>query len=217
MMLAFQRRIFVAFRDAFTVAALALLAPATEGADAGGRGFDPREIYLLPSYCKYTQIYRDNLPGGKDPAEIERLTNSMGHTFIHMHHYCWALQTSNPARLAADAPDIRRHDLLLAIGDFDYVIERAPKDFSLLPEIHTKKGEALIRMNRAAEGILEFQRAIKLKADYWQAYAAMSDYYKETGQPAKAREALDQGLSVAPNAKALKVRLADLHAPKGKR
>src|SRR4051812_39160268 len=32
--------------------------------------FDPREIALLPPYCIYTQVFRDNVPGANDPAEI---------------------------------------------------------------------------------------------------------------------------------------------------
>jgi hypothetical protein len=45
----------------------------------------------------------------------------------------------------------------------------------------------------------------------------MSDYYKETGQLAKAREWLEKGLSVAPNANGLTRRLAELDGAKDKR
>jgi tetratricopeptide (TPR) repeat protein len=217
MRLGFQRRIFATFRDILAAAALALLVPVQVEAQEGGRGFDPREIYQLPMFCKYTQIYRKHVPGGNNPAEIERWTALMGDTFRHMHHYCWALQTSNRAAFESTTREEKIRWLTDSIGDLDYVIQRAPLDFPMLPDVLSKKGDVLIRLDRAGEGMLEFQRAIKVKPEYWQAYAAMSDFYKETGQIAKAREWLEKGLSAAPNAKALKERSAQLDSASGKR
>jgi len=214
---ALRRRILVVFPQIFAVAVLALFAPASRSADDGGQGFEPREIYMLPVYCKYTQIYRKNLAGGNNPAEIERYTKLMGDTFNHLHHYCWALQTSNRAVFETNNPHEQVRWLKASINDLEYVIQRAPLDFPLLPEILTKKGEVLIRLDRAGEGLLEYERAIKIKPNYWQAHAAMSDFYKQTGQLGKAREWLEKGLSVAPNAKALKERSAQLDSAKGKR
>src|SRR5581483_449641 len=88
----------------------------------------------------------------------------------------------------------RKHYLTNSIGEFDYVIYRVPTDFKLLPEILTKKGENLIRLERSAEGIEQLERAIALKADYWPPYAALSDYYSSVGEPAKARKWLEEGL-----------------------
>lgn len=217
-MLAFQRRIFMTFPLAAALA-LALLAPMlAQAADDGGRGFDPREINRLPPYCKYTQIYRKNLPGGDDPAEIERWTRQMGgNIFSHMHHYCWALQTSSPTRLSPLSRDMRRHNLLLAVGDIDYVLSRVPDDFYLLPEIRTRKGEVLVMLDRGGEGLSEFQRAVEIDPNYWPAYAGMSDYFRDTGQIAKARQSLEKGLSAVPNTRALTRRLAELDAAGGSR
>jgi tetratricopeptide (TPR) repeat protein len=216
MLLAFQRRISVtsSFREIFAAAALALLVSMHVEAQ---QTYDPSQIYMLPVYCKYTPIFRERVPGGNNRAEIERWTTSMGSTFNHMHHYCWGLMASNRAAFLSDTRQDRMHNLSVSINEFDYVIQRAPLDFALLPEILTRKGESLIRLDRAGEGMLEFQRAIKIKADYAPAYAAMGDYYKETGQLAKARESLEKGLSAAPNAKALMRRLAALDSAKGKR
>jgi len=196
---------------------LAALAPAQSRAQDNGRGFDPREIHMLPMYCKYTQIYRRHLPGGDNPAEIARYTETMGDTFRHMHHYCWGLQTAYRAAFISTTREDKVANLSLSLGDFDYVLDRAPPDYPLLPEIHTKKGEALIQLDRAGEGLLEFQRAIKLKPSYWQAYAASSDYYKTTGQTAKAREWLEKGLEAAPNAQGLRQRMTEINTAKGKR
>src|SRR5258708_19443158 len=211
----FQRRISVTspFREIFAAAALALLASMHVEAQT----FEQSLVYMLPVYCKYTQIFRDRVSGGNNRAEIERWTTSMGATFNHMHHYCLGLMASNRAAFFSNTREDRIHNLSNSVEQFEYVIERPPPDFPLLPQILTKKGESLIRLDRAGEGVLSLQRAIKIKADYWAPYAAMSDYYKETGQLAKAREWLQKGLSVAPNANGLTRRLAELDGAKDKR
>ena len=212
-----QRRISVtgSFRNILAAVgfALALLVPIHVEAQ---KTYDPSLVYMLPVYCKYTQEFRDHVPGGSNRAEIERWTTLMGATFNHMHHYCWGLMGSNRAAFLTNTREDRAFNLNISITEFDYVIKRAPPDFSLLPEILTRKGESLIRLGRAEEAMLEFQRAIKIKADYAPAYAATSDFYKETGRLAKAREWLEKGLSAAPNAKALTRRLAELDKLKDK-
>ena len=195
--------------------AFALLGPASLHA-AQSRTYSPREIAMLPPYCKHTQDFRESVPGGNDPAEIERWSALMGGTFIHMHHYCYGLVAANRATLST-AQQQRMFQLDTSIREFDYVIEHAPSDFVLLPEIIWRKGESLIRVGRAPHGILELQRAIDLKRDYWPPYAALSDYYKDTGDLRKAREWLERGLSASPNAKSLTRRLADLNTPQSKR
>jgi tetratricopeptide (TPR) repeat protein len=103
-----------------------------------------------------------------------------------------------------------------SIAEFDYVINRAPPDFKLLPEILTKKCENLIRMDKGPQGVLECERAIAFKPDYWPPYAAMSDYYRNIGDLAKAQKSLEEGLLVTPDVNALKRRMAELDAAKEK-
>jgi len=124
---------------------------------------------------------------------------------------------TNRALLFTRAPQHRTFYLDSSISEFDYVISYAPRDFILLPEILTKKGENLIRLGRASQGALELLRAIELKPDYWPPYAAVSDYYKEIGEIAKAREWLEKGLSVTPDVKALRLRMAEIDGAKDKR
>jgi hypothetical protein len=181
------------------------------------QGFDSREVAMLPRYCIHTQLFRDHVPGGNNPAEIKRWYSVMGETFHAMHHYCWGLMKTNRALILARTQQSRRYYLNDSIGEFDYVIDRAPKSFILLPEILTKKGENLIRLGRAPLGLKELTSAIELKPDYWPPYAAMSDHYKATGDIEKAREALEQALSFSPDAKGLKTRLMELDALKDKR
>jgi hypothetical protein len=180
-------------------------------------GYDPRELALLPRYCIHTQLFRDNVPGGNNPDEIKRWYLVMGGAFHNMHHYCWGLMKTNRAIFLARSQQYRTFYLNSSITEFDYVIRAAPLDFKMLPEILTKKGENLIRLDRGPQGISELERAIALKPDYWPPYAAMSDYYRKIGDLAKAREWLEEGLSASPNTKALMRRLAELNAPQSKR
>ncbi len=217
MMPAFQDRISVtgSLREIFAAAGftLALLAPMHAEAQ---QAFEQTLVYMLPVYCKYTQDFRGRLAGGNNREEIARWTSSMGDTFNHMHHYCYGLMDVNRAAFLSRTREDRAFNLNSSITEFDYVIQRAPPDFSLLPEILTRKGESLIQLDRAADGMFELQRAIKIQANYTPPYAAMSDFYKKTGQLTKAREWLEKGLSAAPNAKALIRRLAELDDLKGK-
>ncbi|HMF52151.1 MAG TPA: hypothetical protein VK603_26065 [Candidatus Saccharimonadales bacterium] len=169
---------------------------------------------MLPRYCAYTQAFRDHVPGGNNPGEIQRWSSILGETFHHMHHYCWGLMKSNRGVLLARDEQSRRFYLNDSIGEFDYVIAHAPPGFVLLPEFFMKKGENLIRLGQHGSGILQLLRAIELKPDYWPPYAALSDHYKKTGDLKNAREVLQKGLSASPDATVLKERLANLDAVK---
>jgi hypothetical protein len=60
------------------------------------------------------------------------------------------------------------------------------------------------------------EQAIALKSDYWPPYAQLSDFYKANGDPGKARETLEKGLALTPDAKALNRRLVELKDAKPK-
>jgi hypothetical protein len=180
------------------------------------RGFDPREVAMLPRYCLFTQDFREHVPTGNNPAEIQRWYDALGPTFHALHHYCYGLMKTNRGTFLARDPKVRQFYLRDAISEYNYVIERAPDDFPLLPEILSRKGENLIRVGQPAVAVEEFERAIELKPDYWVPYAQLSDYYKDSGDKAKARELLERGLASAPDAKGLKRRLDELGAPPAK-
>jgi tetratricopeptide (TPR) repeat protein len=197
---------------ALLAASLALLS----AGPAESQSYEPADVALLPPYCKHAQLFRDKVPGGNDPAEIKRWYTVLGGTFHHMHHYCWALMAANKAITAGSKQ--RRNSLFdVAIRDIDYVLQRAPRDFVLLPEILTKKGQNLIKLGNLAQGLLVLQQAVEVKPDYWPPYATAADALKETGQSAKAREWLEKGLAAAPDTPALQRRLAELGGDKGKR
>lgn len=177
--------------------------------------YDPREMAMLPPYCKYTEDIKLKVPAG-NPEEAARWRSVMGPTFGAMHHYCWGLMKSNRGLILARTRQARMGWLSLSIPEFDYVIANATPDFKLLPEILTKKGENLIHLEQAGPGIQALTRAIELRPDYWPPYVAMSDYYKRTGDTKTAREVLEKALSFSPNSTTLKTRLAGLETGKDK-
>src|SRR5690348_12225733 len=92
------RRGVVATLSLFAVATLSLFASSlTFGEIIAGypddfaNAYDPREVAILPAYCKYTQLFRQHVPGGNDPVEIERMYATLGPGFHALHHYCWAI------------------------------------------------------------------------------------------------------------------------------
>jgi hypothetical protein len=170
---------------------------------------DPREVAMLPKFCVHTRTFRESVPGGNNPREIKQLQAVSGPTYDALHHYCWGLMKTNRALFLTNEKRVKEFYLRGANSDFDYVIVRAAADFPLLPEILTKKGENLALL-RDTSAELVLRRAIEVKRDYWPAYAALSDHYRGTGQLAKSREVLEQGLSLVPDAKPLSTRLSQL-------
>jgi tetratricopeptide (TPR) repeat protein len=172
--------------------------------------YDPREVAMLPKFCPYTTLFNEKVPGGNNLEERDRWRSMFGPTWQHLHHFCWGLMKTNRAVLLARTEQARRFYLGDAIGEFDYVIQRSPEDFLLLPEILARKGQNLIRLGQGPKAIMVLERSAELKPDYWPPYAYLSDFFLETGNVSKAREYLERGLAVDPNLAPLKRRLEEL-------
>jgi tetratricopeptide (TPR) repeat protein len=185
---------------------------------AAQRQYDPKQLALLPPYCRYTQYYRESVPGANDPKQVERWTSLMGaQNFPHLHHYCWGLESSNRALYFSSTKLDRERELTQSVREFDYVLERVSPDFALLPEILTRRGENLLRLGNDPQGLQDLNRAIEVKPDHWPPYAALSDHYKALGDFASAREWAERGLAAAPGTRALQRRLAELDKTKAGR
>jgi tetratricopeptide (TPR) repeat protein len=176
--------------------------------------YDPREVALLPRFCTFTQLFRDKVPGGNNTAEVERWYAELGQTFHHLHHYCWGLMKTNRATLLARDGQVRQFYLGDAIKEYDYVIERSPPNFILLPEILMKRGMNLVQLKKGPVAVFDFKRAIELNPQYWPPYGQLADYYKDIGNLNEARQVLEDGLKHSPNAVGLTRRLAELSGKK---
>lgn len=176
----------------------------------GIEDYDPREVAMLPPYCAHTQLFRNRVSGGNNPAEIRKWTAVMGPSFNDLHHYCWGLMKANRGQYLARDKQTRDFYLGSAIQEFDYVLQRAPAEFALRPEILTKKGENLLKLGNSPAAVAALEEAAELKPDYWPSYAALSDLFKNAGELGRAREWLDRGLKAAPDSRALRTRLEHL-------
>jgi tetratricopeptide (TPR) repeat protein len=209
-------------RSLLLLAGLLALQPASSQVDVPGYpanvdAYDAREVAMLPRYCIYTQQFRERVPGGNDPAQITYWTSVMGEAdvFHAMHHYCWGLMKLNRALYLARTEQSRTFYSSGAVGEFDYVLERSTEKFVLRPEILTKKGQALVLSGKGPQGVIELERAIALKPDYWPPYAQLSNFYKKSGDLKKARNYLEQALVHSPNVRSLQELLAELDKPSG--
>lgn len=182
--------------------------PVSAAADEVGRGL----LAMLPPYCKYSQIWWQKL-GRKDPEQQELWRQKIGPGFAHIHHYCNGLYQTNTALLKTRSKKERDSLLTTSLSEFDYVIRNAPDGFVLLPEILVRKGQNLIRLGRGPEAIEVMGHAMRVKPDYWPAYGYLSDYYKDIGERATARQVLEKGLANSPDAQALRSRLTALGRP----
>jgi hypothetical protein len=106
--------------------------------------------------------------------------------------------------------------LTAAINDYFYVINNAPRDFVLAPEIYLRIGEA--RINLAQFGLAQdaFSTARELKPDYWPAYVRWIDHLIKTNQKAPAKDLAAEGLRHAPASTELKERYQRLGGDPGK-
>jgi Flp pilus assembly protein TadD len=124
------------------------------------------------------------------------------------------MMKSNRALTLARTAQARDYYLGAALDDLDYMVNNSKPGFALLPEVLNFRAETLVRLGFGARAVLDCERAIELKPDYWPPYATLSDFYKSVGEVGKARETLQKGLQSSPNSKALAGRLAALNVGK---
>jgi tetratricopeptide (TPR) repeat protein len=201
------------FKRSFVLVALLV----SYGLHAQDYVYDRKVFAFLPEWCKYTTYYNSVIPHEEVRREQERLNRLMGpQNFRHLHHYCRGLFVVARARYFETSKTVRDRLLRNSIAEFDYALNRVAPTFALLPEILTKKGESLAALRRP-EAVEPLHRALQAKPDYWPAYAALSDYFMDTGQVEQARQWLEKGVAAAPNAKPLQRRLAEIDKNAGKR
>lgn len=117
---------------AATVLAIASAA-AVAGPMPSGRPTPP-ELTVLPDYCQARF--------GKDEAVRRKYAEALGKLhFLHIHHHCIGLNLLNRARFTLDR-NTKRYYLQSAVGEFNYVLSRWPKEFPLTAEAENGKAMA---------------------------------------------------------------------------
>ncbi len=161
------------------------------------------EYAALPPYC--TVRSRE-----QNTANYASWNNKLGpKNFIHIHHYCSALNHINNS-YKQTKPILRMRELNNAIGGLDYMFDHAEPSFILMPEIHLKKGDVFRLLKKYGDAITEYHQSIQIKADYIPPYRKIADIYIELGDKKSAIDILQKGLKQKPNSKSLKRRLKSL-------
>ena len=154
------------------------------------------ELALLPLSCQ-AKLKNSN------PTDIKLYSAKIGPDWLHFHHYCFALNFSNRYTKSFANKTDQLFYLQSAMGEFDYVFTHSSPDFWMRPEMHVQKGKLLASAKRNSEAVAEFEQALQKNPNYVEAYVALSDYYKNTGQQSKSIAAVEQALQRAPNIKSL--------------
>ena len=83
---------------------------------------ESHEMVLLPKYCEHAQTFKQRTPAG-----IEYWRARLGPTFIHIHHYCWAIVRMHRGNKFGLNETIRYGHFRGAVSDIDYVLEVFPE------------------------------------------------------------------------------------------
>lgn len=182
---------------AATAALTVTCAYAFKPADVSGS-----ELAMLPPYCVDTEAFMhgpENSPNmsPRAPGWVAK----MGRTFWAMHHYCWGLV--NLERLKSGRADTsnKQYFARQIVDEYMYVINHATPDFVLLPEIWTRIGEASLLAGDVGDALTAYERARRIKPDYWPAYTQWAEFLVTIKKTQEAKELVGQGLRYAPNSR----------------
>jgi len=166
---------------------LTLLSPTSWAIDAV---HDLSEVELLPSYCKGTLQIRMI---SNDPKPFAEYVAIYGDPFNYLHHYCWALNSENNL-YKIEQDYLKKSELISILGNLQYVLDRSPLSFSLLPDIFISKARILFKMDKDTEALGVLFKLSLIKPGYAPTYAQLGDYYQRIGHNNDAIKMYEQGL-----------------------
>lgn len=162
------------------------------------------ELALIPPYCIDTEGFSygpENSPTMSPRARA--WVGEMGRTFWSMHHYCWGLINLNRLRSGRANTPNPQYFAKQIIDEYFYVLNNAPPDFVLLPEVWTRVGEAALLAGDVGSAMDAYQKARSIKPDYWPAYAQWADFLITYKKIDEAKTLVREGLRHAPESTAL--------------
>ncbi len=172
-----------------------------------GAGTTKEEMALLPKYCPHAGLYH---PIYGTPEGHAYWMQRLGDDFRHIHHYCWALVALQRAGRAQVSARQRQHWLASAENDITYVLRNSSQKLVLIPELLLRRGQVRVRLNKYNEASEDFQRAIKVRPDYWPPYVELAEILKTRKDMAGARRVLEEGLKHSPDSRGLQRALEHL-------
>jgi len=153
--------------------------------------FTANEVLQLPPFCRGLSL-------GNFQADAKKLKKKMRVPGQHTQHFCHGMKA------------ILRKNYETAVSEFEYVEEHSTKRHALIPATHLYKAEALGHLGNVGAALAEYNKAIRLKKKYTQAYSRLADYYLTLKQKNNAIETIKLGLKYAPHSKSLKRKLHSL-------
>lgn len=106
-----------------------------------GAQLNEADVAMLPEYCKARFA-------GPNSMAYKSWNQRLGESnFRHIHHFCYGLAAMNRSRLEFDSQK-KTAALRRAIREFDYVLKRWPKEFSLYPQamVYQQHAETMLIM-----------------------------------------------------------------------
>lgn len=154
------------------------------------------ELAELPAYCSGTLLTRSV---SHDPKSIEEYQAIYGESYLHLHHYCWALNGENHLGKMTGTQKISAFSVIL--NNIGYILAKAPPTFSLLPDIYITKARVLFKANRDSEALDTLFQLTQLRPGYSPAYQQLGEYYQRIGKETEAIKFYELGLSNTSNQK----------------
>jgi hypothetical protein len=180
----------------WATAAIALSTTAALAAEP--KNITQGELALTPAFCQDVQTINGWSQHGRESPRSPFWIAQMGKTFWGMHHYCWALVNTQRSRATGQTQQERTFKIHSAIADYYYVVNIAPPDFVLMPEIFHLIGEAHVTVGEYAQAIDAYQKSRRYKADYWPPYEGHAKVLEKLGKKVEARAVLADGLALMP-------------------
>lgn len=180
-----------------------LLALSLQAATATAAGFAPTqaELAALPAYCAA------RMNEGSDAFKSWQA--SMGGDFLHIHHYCFALNFMNRARGMGSGKD-KQGVLGAAMTNFEYVLKYTQPGFYLRPEVLMNRGITQSMQGKDGAAVSDLLKAVEINPNLPRAYMALADLYAKQKNRSKALETVTAGLRHNPDTKSLQRRYTEL-------
>lgn len=142
------------------------------------------EWRLLPPACMYVEF------APEFRSETAQRLRAADRTWIHMHHYCWAIvQTMRTYHYKVDR-QLARAYMRSAIQNLDYTIRLSKPGFALRPDMFVRKAALQARLGSFTAAADTAQELIAESPELPEGYVALADAQLKAGRSQEARETL---------------------------
>ena len=156
------------------------------------------EVATLPDFCRAKT-------GNVSQAERIAAERSLGaNNWLHIHHYCYAVNFVKNRLNSARTPNERRGMFNNIIQDYEYVLKNAERTFWMRPQIHLEMGRVYEKMREKGAALGQYAQAINFNPDFQAAYLPLIAVQRDLGDSKAALATATEGLRRFPSSKGLK-------------